>query len=220
MAGPRGKRAVAGDLPQAPGARSAGGERIRCFLAANIATEPLRNLQVLQRQLREALQGVDLPLRWVPIENVHLTFKFLGDVSWAVIPAIEQALAPLCAAEPPLVFDLAGVGAFPNAARPRVLWVGVREPEAPRLGSLFARIEETFAELGFAREERPFKPHLTLARARPEGRRVDLCETLDRFAGIELGRTVARALWLYRSELRPQGARYTTLQRISFQETP
>jgi 2'-5' RNA ligase len=219
-ADPRGGCAAAGDLPHEPTSRSTAGEQIRCFLAANIATEPSRNLQSAQRQLREALRDLDLPLRWVPVENIHLTFKFLGEVSPVVVATVERALAPLLGAEPPLVFDLAGVGAFPSAARPRVLWVGVREPETPRLPSLFARIEDAFAGLGFPREERPFKPHLTLARAKPEGRPADLSETLERFAGIELGRTVARELWLYRSELRPQGARYTALQRICFQETP
>jgi len=193
--------------------KGGGDGQIRCFLAANLATETLRALQSLQRQLRDALP--DLPLRWVPAENIHLTFKFFGRIDEAVVPAIEREVQRVLAAEPPLVFDAGGVGAFPSLHRARVLWADVREAEPPRMASIHARLEEVFGELGFEREDRPFKPHLTLARARDE-LRTSLAEALRPFTEAPLGRTVARELVLYRSDLRPGGAVYTALRRMAF----
>jgi 2'-5' RNA ligase len=194
------------------------GDEIRCFLAANLSTEPLRKIQALQRKLREVVAPTGFPLRWVPVENIHLTFKFFGEISQGLVPAIEREVGRVLGAEPPLCFDVVGVRAFPPG-RPRMIWADVREPDPPRLTAVHGRIEDALAEIGLEREARPFHAHLTIARARPGPGGDAVAVALQDYAQEELGRTLARELVLFQSDLRPEGPRYTVLRRLGLQET-
>jgi 2'-5' RNA ligase len=104
-------------------------------------------------------------VRWVPVESVHLTLKFLGEVDDKLVPKIEEALAAVAAGAKPFPLSLSGCGCFPNARAPRVLWVGLGGG-AGEAGALAAAVDEALAPLGFDREKRPFKAHLTIGRAK------------------------------------------------------
>jgi 2'-5' RNA ligase len=140
--------------------------------------------------------------------------KFLGEVADGRIEGIVGALTGAVAGESAFDADVEGLGAFPSAARPRVVWAGLTAG-ARTLGDLAGRVDEALAALGFAREARPFSPHVTLGRVRQPGRAPALTEALRGAAERPFGRLrVARAS-LMRSELSPRGARYTELASVS-----
>jgi len=184
---------------------------IRCFIAIDLDPDVRRRLGEAQDRLRDALR--DEPLRWVRPDGVHLTLKFLGDQPADRLESIQHVLSAwACGAEP---FDLqiAGAGAFPDAARPRVLWVGVHEASG-RLPGWVDRLEGLLEPLGIRREGRPYQAHLTLARVKdrltPDG-----LQRLQQALGVLAEQTIAslhvEEVILYRSELRPAGAEYSSL---------
>ena len=151
---------------------------------------------------------------WVTTGNLHLTVKFLGEVDEGRLEAIAGALTGAVAGVGAFDAQVEGLGAFPSAARPRVVWAGVTVG-APAVGDLAGRVDEALAALGFAREARPFSAHVTLGRVRQPGRAPALTEALRGAAGRPFGHLrVARAS-LMRSELSPRGARYTELAAVS-----
>jgi 2'-5' RNA ligase len=151
---------------------------------------------------------------WVAPGNLHLTVKFLGQVSEeridAIVGAATQATACLRA------FDarVCGLGAFPSAARPRVVWAGVTDG-APAMVDLAGRVDRALAPLGFPAESRPFSPHVTLGRVRQPGRNPELAAALGSAAGREFGRVRVAGASLMRSELSRGGARYTELALLA-----
>lgn len=145
---------------------------MRVFVAINPPDEVRMRIGEAERELREA----GFPIRWVPAENVHLTLKFLGEVPEERLRDVYEVVN--AAVKGIDVFDMAvsGLGAFPSLRRPNVVWLGVELDSV--LSSLQVRTEENLGQLGFPREDRPFRPHLTLGRAR---KRVESSE----FRGLE-----------------------------------
>ena len=183
---------------------------MRQFLAVELSGELRDDLVSLQQQLRTEADG----WRWVKPQSIHLTLRFLGEVAPELDASCREAWRTVAAGAPPFTVRLDGVGSFPPRGRPRVLWVGVREDGSEgRLASLAAAFETAAREAGFERENRPFRPHLTLARARRSGGGTlpELHEFVSRSA-LEVERAV-----LFRSELLPSGARYSVLESFSFQ---
>ena len=129
------------------------------------------------------------------------------------VGAIVAALAPSGADLHPFEAQIRGLGAFPSVARPRVIWAGVLDG-APEMIELARRVDTALAALGFAREERPFSPHVTLGRVRRPGRDPTLGEALTGGSAREFGRIRVPGAFLMRSELSPRGARYTELASV------
>jgi 2'-5' RNA ligase len=182
---------------------------LRAFIAIELEPEILQRMGALQARLREEVpEGL---VRWVKPEGIHLTLQFLGDVSAARVEAIAEAMRQTCAAYAPFRFTVGGMGCFPDARRPRVVWVGVDEPGGV-LAGLQRSIVQALKPLGFAPEKRPFSAHLTLGRVK-EGRPAALQALGARVAqgGPEIGQQTAAEVHLIRSDLRPSGAVYTTL---------
>lgn len=179
---------------------------IRTFIAVDIAPEIVTRLLAVQQHLRQAEAAVS----WVRPEGMHLTLKFLGNVDEARMPAIADALAAIARQHRPFSLRVAGTGAFPTLARPRVVWAGVAAG-GDELRALAESIETALAALGFPRETRPFRPHLTLGRVKvpPADRR--LADGVAAHRDEDFGEMPVTALTLYRSDLSPQGARYTVL---------
>jgi len=138
--------------------------RMRSFIAIRLADPARATVVAYLEQLRATVGGV----AWARPENLHLTFKFLGDVACERLPPLVAALRPVAASVQPFTLRVAGVGAFPSLARPRVLWVGVAAPVLPALA---AAVERACRDQGFALEARAFRPHLTLGRVRSERHR-------------------------------------------------
>jgi RNA 2',3'-cyclic 3'-phosphodiesterase len=160
--------------------------------------------------------------RWVRPERIHLTLRFLGDVPEEQLADVYAAVKRACQSYEPLRIRLSNVGCFPNANNPRVVWAGIQE-ETGQLSSLQAVLETELVALGFEREERPFRPHLTLARiqrgsAREEARQLGqaalTCPVPDQ-EPISVDRVC-----VIKSELTPHGAVYTHLYSAGLMPKP
>ncbi|MBZ5587050.1 MAG: RNA 2',3'-cyclic phosphodiesterase [Acidobacteriia bacterium] len=156
------------------------------------------------------LKGDQPPARWVRVEGMHLTLKFLGEQPEEIIEGLDRTVPPSLAPLAPVGVRLGGGGFFPHDRRPRVAWVG---GEAAGLESLAGAVEEAAASLGVPREPRPFSLHLTLARLEhPWG-----VKAVEHFL-VQVGKWrfpefTAREVVLFRSELGPAGATYAALRR-------
>ena len=133
------------------------------FLALNL---PKKERQRIRRAARPLIEE-DLPVRWVDLDQYHVTLKFLGTVRKAAVEPVQKALDEVASSTAPFDAMVTGFGAFPTIRRPRVLWAGVHA--TPELRCLKQDLEWGLAELGFDKETRAFHPHLTLGRASSEG---------------------------------------------------
>jgi 2'-5' RNA ligase len=156
-------------------------------------------------------------VRWVDPGAIHLTLKFLGETPARRVGEIRAVLDSSAQACRPFPLTAEGLGCFPNTARPRVIWAGIRG--GPNLGDLQKHLEEGLGRIGFPAEHRAFSPHLTLGRvkdgvsgARLEeiGRAVEAV-SMESTAGMD-----AKDVCLFKSVLRPGGAEYTILHRAQF----
>ncbi len=190
---------------------------IRSFIAVDLPVALNNALEKASNQLQEELSGG--PVRWVPVNNIHLTLKFLGDVSEKNIPVFETILKTEAANHRVFEISVGGFGVFPNAARPRVLWVGVEAPD--ELMSLQRRIDMETARLGYAPEQRAFNPHLTLGRvsrnATPSQVRK-ASAVLKKHKIAFLGAARIETVTLYRSDLSPDGAVYSKISTATLAE--
>jgi 2'-5' RNA ligase len=143
--------------------------------------------------------------RWTRPEGIHLTLKFLGEISTQQVYQVTEALAGLGAFEPFRV-EVRGFGFFPDARRPRVFWAGVAAPSA--LGALAARVEAAMENLGFPREQRDYNPHLTLARFKMPRPQPELAAEVEKQSDLNLGGFEASEFFLIESLLAPGGAQY------------
>jgi 2'-5' RNA ligase len=149
---------------------------------------------------------------WAPPEGIHLTLKFLGDgVSDAKVKEVCQSLKNLGRFES-FTVGLKGFGFFPDARRPRVFWAGVEAPTS--LSRLAEQVEEAMQRIGFAREKRAFRPHLTLARFRLPHPQPTLQTLLAQQGEQELGSFEVSEFFLFESKLSPQGAEYRKVERF------
>lgn len=183
---------------------------VRAFIAIDLSSEISHRLGEVTEQLQSRLKQV--PVRWVPVENIHLTLKFLGDVSINNLEILKKVLSNEVSRHGPFEISVGELGAFPSQRRPRVIWVGVKAP--PELIDVQRAIEAETARLGYAPDGRPFSPHLTLGRVSRNATYQDTRQISDVLAGYRvgyLGATRVESVLLYRSELRPGGAIYTPL---------
>ena len=183
---------------------------IRAFIAIDLPPEILQHLEQVSVQLKKRLEGV--PVRWVPVDNIHLTLKFLGDVSPANVDMLKKILQIEVDGHHAFEISVGGLGAYPSPRRPRVVWVGVEAPA--ELTAVQNGVESAMARLGYAREERPFSPHLTLGRVSRNAIGRDERLIGESIEAIKLGFLgVARVneVHLYKSDLQPNGAVYTRL---------
>ncbi|MBV6393769.1 MAG: RNA 2',3'-cyclic phosphodiesterase [Anaerolineales bacterium] len=187
---------------------------IRAFIAIDLPPSLQKPLERQISRLRKAL-GDDF-IRWVPIENMHLTVKFLGNIAAAHLEFIKQMMTQ--AADSTLRFDLTlnGLGSFPNPNRIRILWAGVHAGSG--LASLQREIELGAERLGFERGKRPFSPHLTIGRVRQGTDAKDMrkiSDALNSQSGGEFASAKINSVHLYQSDLRADGSVYTKLHSAS-----
>ena len=188
---------------------------VRTFIAIELTSQVLEALERAQEHLRRGEGG--RAGRWVRKESIHLTLRFLGEVSEADLDLVHQTVRRACAGRQPFVLEVAGLGCFPNLRHPRVVWVGVRE-QTGELAALQSAIEQGLSHQGFAKERRAFRPHLTLARIR-KGAEVSEIATLGRAVGAynigELAQMKVDRISVIKSDLMPDGAVYTRLSAAS-----
>jgi len=189
---------------------------MRAFIAIDLP-ESIR--ESLARKMDEIRQSLTVPIqsnrdstiRWSRPEGIHLTLKFLGEITQPQVAQITSALSTL---KPIGKFsiEVKGFGFFPDAARPRVFWAGVVAP--PDLAQWAGRIENKMEELGFAREDRGFNPHLTLARFKNPKPQPTLRALVEQQKDAFLGRFEASEYFLFESKLSPQGSQYRKVIRF------
>jgi len=187
-------------------------EKLRVFVAIPLPHRLLEELATVQYRLEGKVSPRSV--RWVDPEGVHLTLKFLGDTPKDEIPTVRDALTVVARNAPASTLTAEGLGCFPNPRRPRVLWVGVTEPTG-RLKVLYEAIEEAMTSLGYKPERHSFTPHLTLGRVRRGASRGDKTLISEAVTGTQVGELdtfKADRFELIRSELKPSGAEYTTLE--------
>jgi 2'-5' RNA ligase len=191
------------------------GPSIRSFIAIDLPDYVRRQLETLVQQLRKSNAQVG----WVRIEGIHLTLKFLGNVAPELIEEIKPVLAGIALQTPPIHIEPAGCGAFPTIKSPRVIWAGLRGQIGP-LAELARRVETAMVPFGFEPEGRPFKPHLTLGRVKGRQRIEALQQILFTHRDFTAEPFDATEVVLYKSDLRPDGARYASLLRAPLSGSP
>jgi 2'-5' RNA ligase len=187
-------------------------ETQRLFIAIDLSPDVRGWLEKVRSVLESGMPAG--AVRWVDPRGIHITLKFLGEVAVNRIDGVRAAMDQAVADVSPFSLTVEGLGCFPNTARPRVVWAGVRTE--PKLVALQKRLEDFLSAAGFERERRAFSPHLTLGRVKD-----GMSETVQRKIGaaVESARTEtpvemeAGALCLFRSVLRPTGAEYSALYR-------
>ena len=183
---------------------------IRAFIAIDLSPEIQRKLEEVSKNYKSHLAKA--PVRWVPVTNIHLTLKFLGDVSLSNIKILTAMIQSAVSIHHQFEISVGGAGAFPNAHQPRVLWIGIQAPQ--ELIAVQNGIEVATTRLGYSREERAFSPHLTLGRVSRNATSQDrktISHTLEKTRIGFLGATTVEQVHLYRSHLTPEGAEYKRL---------
>jgi 2'-5' RNA ligase len=164
-------------------------------------------------QLQAPLRQTGADVKWTAPNSIHLTLKFLGEIESGVLPSLKAALARAAASHAPFDLTIRGLGAFPGLSNPRVVWCGL-DGDVARLAALRQAAEEASVSLGFAPEERPFRPHLTLGRAKGHRNLQALADCIRIGSPLECSFRVDH-FHIYRSTLKPAGAVYDVLERIS-----
>ena len=182
---------------------------LRAFIAVDL---PFEIRDAIGRAMAPLQKGIGSIVRWVAMENMHLTLKFLGDVS----PSNVEMLSQMLQAEADLFncFDLrlSGLGSFPNLKRPRVIFIGIQAP--PTLEALQRGIESASRRLGYESEERGFSPHLTIGRVKQNVTPTEqqaIRRALEETRIDSLGTARVDSVHLYKSDLKPSGSVYTKL---------
>ncbi len=184
---------------------------IRAFIALELPEAVKSFLSRTSAELKRA--GGDV--RWVRAEGIHLTLKFLGDVRGDLVPVLGNELEPVFSRHAAIELQVFGLGAFPNPARPRVIWAGLRDPSEV-LGTMASQVDAMLEPLGFAREKRAFNPHLTLGRVRSNRRSADLASAIRQGMETRGPTFVADHAVLFQSILKETGAEYRGLWRYDF----
>ena len=181
---------------------------IRSFLSFDLESETVRKrLASMQRLLVQT--GADLKL--VEPQNIHITIRFLGDITSSMVEKIFAEMQIIKFTS--FYAQIKGLGAFPNTRYPRVLWAGLTE-NADQLKTVFNQLEPRLRNLGFTPDRRGFSPHLTIARVKSGRNKVKLADFVAKNANYDFGTTLAECLRLKRSDLTPKGPIYSTLKEF------
>jgi len=182
---------------------------MRSFIAIALPEKTRDTLGALQKRLR--VPGVSAS--WSAVANTHLTLRFLGDVEAAGLEHLSADFEPRCRACGTMVLTPCGVGFFPNAKRPSVLWAGL-EVRQGDLDALALAAETAARGIGLAPETKRFHPHLTLARIRDPRGAGPLIEAVERESDFAAESFSVEEIGLYKSDLSPHGAAYTCLREF------
>jgi len=183
-------------------------ERVRSFIAFEIDSDAQERIEDFLSEMRKRPGAENL--KWVRSEIVHMTVRFFGDLDRKRLAKARQAVTRIDSAWDPPSLSIGRLGGFPSLDRPRVVWLGLEDPSG-RLARLASEVDQAIRKVGFGRADKPFVAHLTLARAR-RGRRIP---NLTGFTGSltpPVGPIKIRSITLFRSDLLPEGPKYTPLE--------
>jgi 2'-5' RNA ligase len=183
---------------------------LRTFIAVEIPHHMQETIQQKTEPLRKAI-GSSI-VRWTPPQNIHLTLKFLGEVSATSVEILTQMLRSQADSCPAFDIHISGLGSFPSLKLPRVLFIGIQAPA--ELEALYRGVESETARLGYESDNRGFSPHLTLGRVKQNSSTSDqqkIRKALEEAKVDSLGIARVDSVHLYKSDLKPSGSVYTKL---------
>lgn len=184
---------------------------MRCFIAIELP-ENIKEFFARIVSLQLPLQGVNI----VQKENFHITLKFLGEIEEKLIPEITQTLKNIACEVFPFTLKITHPGVFPDKYKPRVIWIGTEDTEI--IKELAKKIDESMASLGFQREERDFKSHITMARVKNPKNGKYLFERITKHFSSQKGlyplNFTVREFVLMKSTLTPKGSIYSILEKF------
>ncbi|MBS0166752.1 MAG: RNA 2',3'-cyclic phosphodiesterase [Nitrospira sp.] len=198
---------------------------IRAFLAVELSEGLRRQIATVQQDLQSRLGDASskaVRIAWVQPSSIHLTMRFLGDTDEQLLEPMREALATVRRSHPTIQISIDRLQAFPSLRQPRVLWVGpseqwIKSDAAKQLTALHREIESCCRSFGFVTEDKPFTPHLTVARIkageREIGQRLAQSGACDR--ALSVGVITVGPLVLMKSKLRPTGPVYTKLWEVA-----
>jgi len=183
-------------------------EQVRSFISID-----LEDQQILSRiaSILSSLQSLGGDLKPVERENIHLTLKFLGNVSAPRLGEVKSSLQQVIFSA--FTVEIKGAGAFPNLNHMNVIWVGVNEGWS-QVEQIYEQVEKLLSGLGFRREHRPFSPHITIARVRSGRKRDEVASFLQRLTEESFGTIAVDKIRLKQSILSSSGPKYSTLLEI------
>lgn len=183
-------------------------ERLRSFIAFDIEDKTIIE-RLSNAQMELAKTGADLKL--VKPKNIHITIRFLGNISPGMVEKIFKAMENVNFK--PFIVEIRGLGAFPSLRFPRVVWAGIRRGEE-ELKGIFEQLEPQLQRLGFQPDLKGFSPHITIARVKTGRNKGELIKKLKELINLEIGVFTAKCLRLKRSTLTPKGPVYATLKEV------
>jgi 2'-5' RNA ligase len=185
-------------------------ETFRAFIAIDLP----ESIKSFLSEAQEAVKLYGFRVKWVRPQSIHLTLKFLGDTATADTDKIAEAMTLAARGCPIVSLTAKGIGVFPNVRRPRVIWAGLIG-QLETLVNLQQTLDAHLADLGFARDTRAFKSHLTLGRIKGKIAPDRMKAAIDKLKEFESESFETNRMILFKSELRPTGAVYTRLRQIA-----
>ncbi len=186
-----------------------GNKTWRVFCAVPLPLDLRERLMAHVNHVRDSVP--DARASWSRVDSVHLTLKFLGDLSPGKVEKLSEAASRSAKEFAPFQIVVEQTGAFPKQGQPRVLWIGINDFSG-KLGGLHARLEDESANEGFARDDRPFHPHLTVARLR-QPRHARTLVAAHKELVFDAAEIAVSELLVIRSELGNEGSKYTVISR-------
>ncbi len=182
---------------------------MRSFIAVELAEE-------VRNRIAELLGGFNgiAQVKWVEKQNLHVTVKFLGDLSENQVLSVSRLLRQSVKDIRNFELAFSRLGAFPNSSSPRTVWIGVDDPQH-QLEEIARRLEDSLESVGVPREKRAFRPHLTLGRVKGFKAPARLAESVARHKDFSAGRMLVKELVFMRSDLTPQGPVYSPIERVA-----
>lgn len=182
---------------------------VRTFIAINLAGSLHKTLS----EVIEKFSASKASVKWVEPENAHVTLKFLGNVDEERLPDIYNACELAAAGFKPVNLEVRAVGCFPNLSRPRIVWLGIQKG-ADEIKWLQKKIESELERIGFPKEDREFKTHLTIGRVKGKQGISRLCRLIEQEENVFIGSMRAEKISVMKSHTLPKGPVYTELKAI------
>jgi 2'-5' RNA ligase len=189
------------------------GETMRTFIAVNLPDELLNKISQITAYFKANLQNNTV--KWVERQNLHLTLKFLGDITDQQSDDVKSILKTSFVDYAPFTFSIQGLGMYPNPRNPRVIWLGLTETEA--LSKINKTLNQVLVKAGIEKDTRPFSPHLTIGRVKPQASKDQvkiIGEFLSQHNVDALGQIYTSEIHFFQSKLTPKGPIYTSLLSV------
>ena len=183
--------------------------KMRIFVAIELSEKKKEHFL----SVRKSLEKVDADVSWVKREAMHITLKFLGEVSKGKVEGIKNNLKKVLPGFGPFKVEIKGAGFFPHYVKPRIIWIGIEKTE--KLKQLHQVVEDVCFMSGFEKEKRNFVAHLTLGRIRSLKKKNELIQKTEEFDNFSFGGIVVKEVSLMESCLFPYGAKYICLEKMS-----